>query len=127
MFFYVLLLKVISTFLVTISVLLPTVPVLTHSYAQYSACHTVVEIGFTPNNYLVQEGETAVLFIENRHPDMETEVTVRVEFTGGTATGLTDMSQPASYFCYALFNSVQFKRTLLDQQSTSPFYLVIHK
>ena len=29
-----------------------------------------------------------MLFIENRYPDMETEVTVRVEFTSGTATGL---------------------------------------
>ncbi|CAI8033561.1 FRAS1-related extracellular matrix protein 2, partial [Geodia barretti] len=45
-----------------------------------------IEIGFTPNSYIIEEGETAVLFIENRYPDMETEVTVRVEFTSGTAT-----------------------------------------
>ena len=29
------------------------------------------------------------MLIENRSPDMETEVTVRVEFTSGTATGLS--------------------------------------
>lgn len=49
----------------------------------------VVEIGFTSNSYFVEEGETAVMLIENRSPDMETEVTVRVEFTSGTATGFS--------------------------------------
>ena len=48
---------------------------------------TVVEIGFIPNSFIVEEGETAVLVVENRSPDIETEITVRVDFTDGTATG----------------------------------------
>ena len=47
----------------------------------------MVEIGFIPNSYIVEEGETAVLVVENRSPDIETEITVRVDFTDGTATG----------------------------------------
>ena len=60
---------------------------------------TVIEIGFTPNSYIIEEGETAVLFIENRYPDMETEVTVRVEFISGTATGLIVTESTLLYYC----------------------------
>ena len=67
----------------------------------------VVEIGFTSSDYIIEEGETAVLFIENRIPNIETEITVRVDFTDGTATGLQSYLSQQSGTTARLFDAVE--------------------
>ena len=66
---------------------------------------TVVEIGFTQDIYIVEEGETAVLIVENTFPNTETEITVHVDFTDGRATGLKTTYNPFSFTHYILFCS----------------------
>ena len=47
----------------------------------------VVEIGFSPISYTVDESDgSVILFVENRNPEIETEVTVLFDTTDGTAT-----------------------------------------
>ena len=47
---------------------------------------TDVEIGFNPKSYTVNENDGSVrFFVENRNPEIETEVTVLFDTTDGTA------------------------------------------
>ena len=55
---------------------------LLHSYL---VC-IVVEIGFNPIQYTVDESDgIVILYVENRNPEIETEVTVLFDTTDGTA------------------------------------------
>ena len=47
-----------------------------------------VQIGFSPTTYEVEEDAgIVVLFVENRNPDLEREVTVQFTTTEGSAVG----------------------------------------
>ena len=47
----------------------------------------VVEIGFNPIHYTMDESDgIVILYVENRNPEIETEVTVLFNTTDGTAT-----------------------------------------
>ena len=47
----------------------------------------VVEIGFNPIHYTVDENDgIVILYVENRNPEIETEVIVLFDTTDGTAT-----------------------------------------
>ena len=53
----------------------------------YYLVYIVVEIGFSPITYMVNENDgIVILFVENRNPEIETEVTVLFDTTDGTAT-----------------------------------------
>ena len=52
----------------------------------YLVC-IVVEVGFNPIHYTVDESDgIVILYVENRNPEIETEVTVLFDTTDGTAT-----------------------------------------
>ena len=54
---------------------------------------TDIEIGFNPNSYTVNENDGSVrFFVENRNPEIETEVTVLFDTTDGTATSKSYIS-----------------------------------
>ena len=56
------------------------------NFGYYLVC-IVVEIGFNPISYMVNENDgSVILFVENRNPEIETEVTVLFNTTDGTAT-----------------------------------------
>ena len=50
----------------------------------------VVEIGFNPIHYTVDESDgSVILYVENKNPEIETEVTVLFDTTDGTATSMS--------------------------------------
>ena len=65
-----------------------------NSYLLYDI---VAEIGFISSLYTVSEGEdSAIFFIQNHNPNMETDVVVVFTTTDGTATGNGNQSLPLS-------------------------------
>ena len=62
------------------------IPIYNSVLDYYLVC-IVVEIGFNPIHYTVDENDgSVILYVENRNPEIETEVTVLFDTTDGTAT-----------------------------------------